>query len=1356
MTPQKNGKGVFVASSLRLHSASGSVRGTPPDPQGVFVPNNGDGDGPLQRVTTTLMIFSPLRVNLEEENVAPVIAGQDSLSTAEDTSITLTLDDLTVADPDNQYPEDFTLTVREGTNYTLDGTTIRPSPDFSGRLTVPVVVSDGVSDSQPYNVKISVTPVNDPPSVTGQNPLPMITSEDTSIGIALSNLIISDVDNSDGFTIRLLQGVNYTVNGADVLPDPDFVGEVLVPVVVNDGEAESTPFDLQITVQNVNDPPRITGQVSLTTAENQPITLELSNITIEDPDPDNFTLSVVSGDYYSVSGTTVTPSPGFNGELSVGIFVNDGTVNSDVFPLKISVTPVNDSPVITAQTRELQVNEDNAITLSLQDLAVTDADNNYPDGFTLIVQPGSGYTFSGTTVTSSQDFTGTLSVNVIVNDGAANSQPYAMQISVIPENDAPVITGPQTLSTNEDVGRTISLSDLAVTDPDNSYPAGFSLIVFQGEHYVVAGTTVTPEVNFSGTLTVQVQVNDGLLNSNIFTIAMQAVPVNDPPVITGQMPVETGEDTPVTIKLPDLTVLDVDNSYPSGFTLAVSPGTNYTFSGSTITPALDFNGTLNVNVTVNDGTANSANFVFQIQVGNANDAPVITGQTALGTNEETPVGISLSYLTVTDPDNVYPTGFSLLVSPGINYTVSGTTVTPAVNFAGVLTIPVRVNDGINNSASFDFQLQVNQVNDPPSFSAIPNQQIMENATAGTIAISGISKGPLEDQQQLTFVATSGNPALVKDPVIQYSGTGSSASLSYSVNPNTSGIVTITVVAIDNGSNVPPNQNSYSSTFQIEVVEINSQPTLDVINNVTILEDAEQQNVSMTGITAGPGEAQMLTVSVSSDKPEFFEMLEVVYTSPETSGLLQFKFKPNIWGAAHLSVTVTDSGPGVSPHVNSITRTFAVTIQAVNDPPVFTSSPVTVAAINEEYEYRISTTDADGEKVTIGAVAKPSWASITDSGNGVAKLSGKPPAAALGDTQVRLQAKDGSSSVDQSFILRVNARPTLSSLSIVTEEDQALSFPSDFFVSGYSDLNSDAMASIELITLPAFGKLLLTDQEVKAMDTIPASSLARLVYQPNPDFFGTDSFGWKAFDGYHFSAAAARVDIAVVSINDAPSVVFESDTLQYEVNGEPAFLSPYLTINDPDDDTLTHASIRFQTQHYRPEMDLLEFKNTGNIRGDFNFQSGTLALTGKAPVTEYISALRSVSYLHQNTLDPILEPKTVSFTLNDGEVESEPSDKIIMLRYTFIEFNIPSGFTPNGDQANDTWVIDRPGGLEDLDRAIISVYDRRGLLVFRAKGFDKPWDGTMNGDLLPADSYFFTIDLQLRNRKTYKGIVTILR
>ncbi|MEX2232877.1 MAG: tandem-95 repeat protein [Cyclobacteriaceae bacterium] len=1202
---------------------------------------------------------------------------------------------------------------------------------------------------------------NVPPTITEQAPNPLTTLEDQAITIATHHLKVSDPDDTypTNFTIKVGEGTNYTVSGLTITPAANYSGTLSAPVIVNDGESDSQPFNLQITVQAVNDAPVITGQVALNTPENQAITLDLSHLTVVDPDnayPGSFTLSVLGGENYSVSGNLITPATGFNGPLTVRVFVNDGNLNSEMFDVVINVSPINDPPAITGQ-RPLEIAEGAAITLSLQDLTVNDPDNTYPEGFTMAVQPGDNYTFSGLTVTPSPDFTGTLMVNAIVNDGVSDSAPFALQISVLPVNDAPEITGQLALITDEDVAKAIELTELLVTDPDNAYPSGFTLLIFPGANYTLSGNTVIPDANYYGTLTVQAQVSDGLLSSNIFDLVVEVSSVNDVPVITGQLPAETGEDTPVTILLSHLSVLDVDNVYPTGFTLSASAGADYTVSGTTITPATDFNGTLNVPVVVSDGAASSAPFAFQIQVGNTNDAPVITGQSSLSTDEEKAITLNLTHLTVSDPDNPYPTGFTLLVSPGTNYSVADQTITPALNFAGVLTIPVRVNDGINNSTAFNFQLQVNQINDPPVFAAIPNQQLVENAGAGSITITGISKGPMEDYQQLTFVATSSNTAIIENPVIAYNGTATTAVLSYVVKPNTSGVVTLTIVAIDNGSNIAPNQNSYSASFQVEVLEINTAPTLNVISNITLMEDAEQQNVTLAGITAGPGETQALVVAATSDKPAFFDMLEVAYTSPESNGLLQFKIKPNIFGTVQISVTVTDNGSGTSPHVNRTTRTFSVVIQPVNDPPVFTSEPVRVAVMNEEYTYRIKATDPDGEKVSISASSKPSWASLTSLGNGEARLSGKPPAGVRGNVEVSLKARDATTAVEQSFTIYVNVRPSITSLSMITEEDTQVTFASVFFSSGYTDVNDNPMTAIQVMTLPVAGQLMLSDEAVNPGDTIPVTSLSGLVYTPHVNYFGRDSLGWKAFDGYHFSLKAAQVKISILSINDPPQIIFEGDTLQYEVNGEPAFLTPLVDIIDPDDDTLISAVVGFHARNYRPEMDLIEFHNTSNVRGNFDFQSGLLHFTGTAPVAEYRTVLRSIRYLHQNTLDPLLEPKIVFFTLNDGETESVSKDKVIILRYTFIEFEIPSGFTPNGDHANDTWVIDRPGGgLEEMDNAIISVYNKQGVLVFRTKGFDRPWDGTMNGELLPADTYFFTIDLQLRNKKTYKGIVTILR
>jgi hypothetical protein len=105
-------------------------------------------------------------------NDPPVITGQNPLSTQEETSLTITLNDLTVIDPDNTYPDDFTLEVQDGTNYTRTNNTITPVGGFSGDLSVPVRVNDGLASSNVYNLIVTVEDITAPnaPMVSGISP----------------------------------------------------------------------------------------------------------------------------------------------------------------------------------------------------------------------------------------------------------------------------------------------------------------------------------------------------------------------------------------------------------------------------------------------------------------------------------------------------------------------------------------------------------------------------------------------------------------------------------------------------------------------------------------------------------------------------------------------------------------------------------------------------------------------------------------------------------------------------------------------------------------------------------------------------------------------------------------------------------------------------------------------------------------------------------------------------------------------------------------------------------------------------------------------------------------------------------
>src|SRR5690606_22650093 len=101
---------------------------------------------------------------------APEIIGQEAIATAEDTQLTIVVEQLTISDPDNT--SGFSIySVGPGENYSVSGNTIVPAQDYNGPLTVPVVVTDGTTPGPAYDLNITVNAVNDAPVIVGQQPL---------------------------------------------------------------------------------------------------------------------------------------------------------------------------------------------------------------------------------------------------------------------------------------------------------------------------------------------------------------------------------------------------------------------------------------------------------------------------------------------------------------------------------------------------------------------------------------------------------------------------------------------------------------------------------------------------------------------------------------------------------------------------------------------------------------------------------------------------------------------------------------------------------------------------------------------------------------------------------------------------------------------------------------------------------------------------------------------------------------------------------------------------------------------------------------------------------------------------------
>ena len=284
------------------------------------------------RAATGVSPGTPATAQVDINNTPPTITGQQPLATDEETALTLELADFTATDPDNVFPDDFTLLVQNGSNYSRNGNTITPAVDFVGDLTVGVRVNDGVSDSPTFNATVSVAPVNDQPAIVGQQDI--VIAEDSMVTIVIGDLVVADPDNAfpADFTFELQDGNDYVRAGNTITPSANFNGDLTVPVTVNDGELTSDVFGLTVEVTPENDLPTLVTPVGAQNAVEASL-FQLS-IAANFDDVDGETLT------YSASGLPASGTIQFDeqtGEFS-GTPVFEDTEPSPVYSIVVTAT----------------------------------------------------------------------------------------------------------------------------------------------------------------------------------------------------------------------------------------------------------------------------------------------------------------------------------------------------------------------------------------------------------------------------------------------------------------------------------------------------------------------------------------------------------------------------------------------------------------------------------------------------------------------------------------------------------------------------------------------------------------------------------------------------------------------------------------------------------------------------------------------------------------------------------------------------------------------------------------------------------------------------------------------------------
>jgi hypothetical protein len=463
-------------------------------------------------------------------------------------------------------------------------------------------------------------------------------------------------------------------------------------ITVRDNQGGVAQDEMTVTVDNTAGPFQITTNLSGQFFESNPINLNWDVNGTDAPQFNCSTLNVFISTNGGVSyDQQIASNIPNNGVASINLPVTDGRQNFQTLQLKCSDNIFfashlgtfssdieGDVLSITSQSA-LSVTEDTPITLSLSDFSTNETASN------LTVLSGLNYTFDGLTITPSPNFNGILSVNVQASNGTNTSATFAAQVTVTPVNDAPIATSSNVSFVANTTDNAINLS---ISDIDSDTLTVTEATTDGNGSVVIAGQVLrySPEADFTGSETISYTVSDGT-DSASATVTVTVTPEPIVLTVTGFAATVTQEDIPVQISLEDFTT----NIQATG--MVILSGTNYTVSDTTITPALNFNGTLSVNVQLSAGDVLAEIFVASITVQPVNDMPVVNNETR-STTSGTAINVNVLN-NDTDVDN------DTLIVTNINYSGTGTATlnnniisyTSAASFTGTETITYEVSDG---------------------------------------------------------------------------------------------------------------------------------------------------------------------------------------------------------------------------------------------------------------------------------------------------------------------------------------------------------------------------------------------------------------------------------------------------------------------------------------------------------------------------------------------------------------------------------------------------------------------------------------------------------------------------------------
>ncbi|MCA9200306.1 MAG: tandem-95 repeat protein, partial [Planctomycetales bacterium] len=885
-------------------------------------------------------------------------------------------------------------------------------------FTLDLIVTNLNGVVSPVEVTILLTNVSEVAPVANADAYTLV--QDTTLQINATNgVLANDSDEEDDpLTAEL---VTSPANGTLTLnddgsftytPNAGFVGSDSFTYRATDGvfDSNAVTVSLAVTLDQGNVAPTAVNDAYVVNQGNVLTVAAADGVLRNDSDTDGdsltaFIFTAPANGTVSLNqdgSFTYTPVSGFSGTDSFTYRANDGNLNSTAAIVAITVNPVNNRP--TSEADRYEVDEDGQLDVdNVNGLLANDAD---ADGDTLTAQLLDGPSNGSLTLNQNGSFTytpaagfvGTETFTYRASDGQLLSDTTTVTIVVNPQNDTPVAVD-DTYETNEDSPLNVdAVSGLLLNDSDADSDTLTVTVISQPTNGTVVleetGAFVyTPAANFFGFDSFTYAANDGTADSNVATVTIEVIGLDDAPVAEDDL-FTIGVDETLTLAA-EIGVLanDVD---ADGDTLTVTLVTDVESGTLTLSPdgslvyepTSGFQGSVSFEYQVSDGAQSSIGTATII----VNNRPVAQDDQYQVDEEQTLTVTADVGVLANDADANSDPLTAVLRSAPSNGSVTLNSdgsfeYLPNANFAGTDSFTYVANDNLSDSEVATVTIEVANMNDSPvanndSYSANINTELTINAVSGVLANDTDMEN---DSLTVSLVANVSNGSLTLN---------ADGSFSYLPNTDFVGTDTFTYMANDGQA------DSEIATVTITVADSAVQLTAaDDFYSVAV--DGVLDVSEATGVLAND--------SHSGNQPFVAALITTVANGTlvfNTNGAFDYSPNTGFRGTDSFTYAITDG-------VNASTEgTVTITVNSAPDAQAdaYSTLPGQQLSVDASQGILANDSDADGDSLTITVINSTANGVLDASADG--SFSYTPDGGFIGTDSFTYTVSDGLATTDE--------------------------------------------------------------------------------------------------------------------------------------------------------------------------------------------------------------------------------------------------------------------------------------------------------------------------------------------------------